>query len=109
MHTELTSKLVMLGESIVRITIRQLKVFKPKILTHIRQMDLSIIIIWMSPLLFLGALGVIFSFYLIFSMKLLVANSIAPEGTPHSAASHLGLSYLPMSHSKELKMPGLNE
>ena len=36
----------------------------------------------------------ILNFYLIF----LEANRIAPEGTPRSAASHLGLYCLPMSH-----------
>ena len=33
-------------------------------------------------------------------MKFLQANRIAPDGTPHSAASHLGLYCLPMSHKK---------
>ena len=41
-----------------------------------------------------------------FSMKILQANRIAPDGTPHSAASHLGLFDLPMSHKR---MPGLYE
>ena len=31
-------------------------------------------------------------------MKFLCANRIAPDGTPRSAASHLGLYCLPMSH-----------
>ena len=35
-------------------------------LAHIRRMDLPIIIIWVSPLSFLGASGVIFKFYSIF-------------------------------------------
>ena len=39
-------------------------------------------------------------------MKVLQANRIAPDGTPRSAASHLGLCCLPMSHKRE---PGLNE
>ena len=30
-------------------------------------------------------------------MKFLCANRIAPDGRPHSAASHLGLYCLPMS------------
>ena len=41
-----------------------------------------------------------------FTMKFLKANRIAPDGTPRSAASHLGLYCLPMSHKG---MPGLNE
>ena len=42
-----------------------------------------------------------------FSMKfLLQANGIAPDGTPRSAASHLGLYCLPMSHKGT---PGLHE
>ena len=41
--------------------------------------------------------GVIFFiFYLI-----LCANRIAPDGTPRSAASHLGLYRLPMSHKRD--------
>ena len=36
-----------------------------------------------------------------FSMKFLCANRIAPDGTPRSAASHLGLFCLPMSHKRD--------
>ena len=36
-----------------------------------------------------------------FSMKFLQANRIAPDGTPHLAASHLGLYCFPMSHTKD--------
>ena len=43
--------------------------------------------------------GVRSDFYIsFFSLKFLCANRIAPDGTPHSAASHLGLYCLPMSH-----------
>ena len=49
--------------------------------------------------------GVIFIFYVIFSMKFLCANRIAPAGTPHSAASHLGLDCLPMSHKRDGAAP----
>ena len=47
--------------------------------------------------------GVKSDFYLFFyiyhfSMKILNANRIAPDGTPRFAASHLGLFCLPMSH-----------
>ena len=44
-----------------------------------------------------------FDFLFYFSMKFLYANRIAPDGTPHSAASHLGLCRLPMSHKKDAK------
>ena len=39
-----------------------------------------------------------------FSMKFLCANRIAPDGTPHSAASHLGLFCLPMSHKRDARL-----
>ena len=39
-----------------------------------------------------------FLFLFPFSMKFLSANSVAPDVTPHSAASHLGLHCLHMSH-----------
>ena len=41
-----------------------------------------------------------FSFLFHFSMKIMLANRIAPYGTPRFAASRLGLFYLPMSHEK---------
>ena len=34
-------------------------------------------------------------------MRFMSANRIAPDGTPHFAASHLGLFCLPMSHIKD--------
>ena len=37
-------------------------------------------------------------------MKFLCANRIAPDGMPRSAASHLGLCYLPMSHKKDARL-----
>ena len=67
-------------------------------------MDSPIIINWMSQLSFLGVLGVIFIFLSHFSLKYLCANRIAPDGTPHSAASHLGLYCLPMSHKKDVRL-----
>ena len=76
-------------------------------LNRILPMDFPIIINWVSPLSFLGVLGVIFIlfiFYLIFSMKFLCANRIAPDGTPRSAASHLGLCCLPMSHKRDARL-----
>ena len=39
-----------------------------------------------------------------FSMKFLCAKRIAPDGAPHSAASHLRLCCLPMSHKKDARL-----
>ena len=39
-----------------------------------------------------------------FLMKFVYANRIAPDGTPHSASSHLGLCCLPMSHKKDARL-----
>ena len=39
-----------------------------------------------------------------FSMKFLKANRIAPDGTPRSEASHLGLYCLPMSHKRDARL-----
>ena len=39
-----------------------------------------------------------------FSMKFLCANRIAPDGKPRSAASHLGLFCLPMSHKRDARL-----
>ena len=67
-------------------------------------MDFPIIIIWVGPLSFLGASEVIFKLYSIFSKKILYANRIVPDGTPRSAASHLGLFCLPMSHKRDARL-----
>ena len=37
-------------------------------------------------------------------MKIVSANRIAPDGTPRSAASHLGLLCLSMSHKKDARL-----
>ena len=37
-------------------------------------------------------------------MKIFCANRIAPDGTPRSAASHLGLFCLPMSHKRDSRL-----
>ena len=63
-------------------------------------MDLPIIIIWGSPLSFLEVSGGILNFIFHFSMKILLANSIAADRTPGFVASNLGLYFLPMSHEK---------
>ena len=44
-----------------------------------------------------------FSFLFHFSMKIMSANRIAPDGTPRFATSHLGLFCLPMSHKKDAR------
>ena len=50
--------------------------------------------------------GVMCGFYFIShcSMKFLCANRVAPDGTPRSAASHLGLFYLLMSYKKDARL-----
>ena len=45
-----------------------------------------------------------FSFSFHFSMKIMSANSIAPDGTLRFAASNLGLFCLPMSHKKDARL-----
>ena len=67
-------------------------------------MDSPIVINWVSPLSFFGVLEMIFILLSHFSMKFLCANRIAPDGTPHSAASHLGLYCLPMPHKKDARL-----
>ena len=49
-----------------------------------------------------------FSFLFHFLMKFLLANGIAPDGTPRFAVSHLGLSCLPMSHKKDARLIWVN-
>ena len=44
-----------------------------------------------------------------FLMKILLVNRIAPDGTPRSAASHLGLFCLPMSHKKVAMLIRVNK
>ena len=55
--------------------------------------------------------GVRSDFYFLshFSMKFLCANRIAPDGTLRSAASHLGLFCLPMSHKRDARIQLINE
>ena len=56
-----------------------------------------------STFIFRGVRG---DFYFLsdFSMKFLSANRIAPDGTPRSAASHLGLCCLPMCHKMTTRL-----
>ena len=50
-----------------------------------------------------------FSFLFHFSIKFMKANRIAPDGTPHFCASHLGLFCLPMSHKKDDRLIWVKE
>ena len=45
-----------------------------------------------------------FEFLSYFSMKFFKANRKVPDGTQRSAASHLGLYCLPMSHKKDARL-----
>ena len=67
-------------------------------------MDFPILIKWTSEstCIFRGS-GSDFSFLFHFSMKIISANRIAPDGTPRFAA-HLGLFCLPMSDKKEARL-----
>ena len=49
-------------------------------------------------------IGSNFSFLFHFSMNIILANRIAPDGTPRFAALHLGLFCLPMSHIKNARL-----
>ena len=58
-----------------------------------------------STIIFRGS-GSDFSFLFHFSMKIMSANRITPDGTPRFAASHLGIFCLPMSHKKDVAYMG---
>ena len=45
-----------------------------------------------------------FYFFILFFDEFLCANRIAPDGTPHFAASHLGQFCLPMSHKNDARL-----
>ena len=49
-----------------------------------------------------------FSFLFHFSMKIKIANRIAPDGTPRFAASHLVIFFLPMFHKKDARLIWIN-
>ena len=70
-------------------------------------MGSPIIINWASPRSLLGVIF-IYCFLSHFSLKFLCANRIAPDGTPRSAASHLGLCCLPSSHKKDARLKKVN-
>ena len=56
--------------------------------THIYRMDCPIIIIWVSPLLFLGASGVIFKFY----SGIFHENSLSKQNSPRWDAAFCGVT-----------------
>ena len=66
-------------------------------------MDFPILIIWMSPLSFLGAFGAIFHFHLIFHV-IHVSKQNSPRWVTTFAASHLGLFCLQMSRKKDARL-----
>ena len=57
---------------------------------------------------FYRGVGSNFSCLFHFSMKIMIVNRIAPDGTPHCAASHLWLFCLPMSHKKNARLMWVN-
>ena len=89
--------------------IHVLTVIDIHVLTHIWRMGSPIIINWMSPFLLLRGVRSDFYFFIpFFPMKFLCVNRIAPDGTLRSAASHLGLCCLPMSHKKDARFKWVN-
>ena len=56
--------------------------------------DSPTVIYWTSPCVSLGVSGLFCCFYSIFLWKILSANSIDPDETPHYLASDLGLHCL---------------
>ena len=65
-------------------------------------MKLPAIIIWVSPLSFLGppeAVKISISFFV-----KIQANSIAPDGTSRSVLSHRVSYHLPMSHKEDVML-----
>ena len=64
-------------------------------------MEFPTIINWNNPFLFYGMLGCIFHFYSNFSRTFCKCNSGDPDQMLHSAASGLGLQYLPTFHKKD--------
>ena len=62
-------------------------------LTHCLLVDSSTLISWTSPFVILGVSG-LFCFYFIW--KILFANTVDPDQTPHYVAPDLDLHCLPM-------------
>ena len=61
-----------------------------------------------STFIFRGVRSDFFIFLSHFSMKFLCTNRIAPDGTPNSAAAHLGLHCLPVSHKRDARLISVN-
>ena len=70
-------------------------------------MDFPIVVIFISTFILKGSRSD-FSFLFYFSMKIMKANRIAPDGTPPLAASYLGIFCLPMSHKKDAMLIWVN-
>ena len=62
----------------------------------------------MGPLSFLAASEAILNFILFFYENSLLKDKTALDGTLRSAASHLGLCCLPMSHKKDTRLIRVN-
>ena len=64
-------------------------------------MDSSTIIHWTIPFVILGVFDLFCCFYygnfIVFGWKLLLANSVDPDQTPHYVTSDLDLHCLPMT------------
>ena len=60
-------------------------------------MDFPTVICWISPFVILGVPGLLCHFYSLVSWKILLANNVEPDQTPHYVASDLGLHCLPMT------------
>ena len=52
----------------------------------------------------LRGMGSDFEFLSLFSIKFRYTNRVAPDGTPRTAALHLGLFCLPMPHIKDARL-----
>ena len=67
--------------------------------------ELAIHYLCVSPLSFLGTSGVILCFYFVLDeIPSSKQNSPLQDGTPRSAASHLRLYHLSMSHKKDARL-----
>ena len=72
-------------------------------LTHCLLMDSSTVKCSTSPFVIFGVSSLfcrfifIFSFFVVFLWKILLAKTVDPDQTPHHVASDLGLHFLPMT------------
>ena len=70
-------------------------------------MEFPTVINWNSPFLFKGVLNGIFHFYSNFN-RTSCKQIVETDQMPHSAASDLGLHYLPMSYKKDTRLIWVN-